>query len=110
MKFCPKCGTKLSVASESSKINLHCWKCGYTDKLKDKETKIQQTPPSRKEKIVIIDEDVGKIRTLPTTKMECPECGNVEAYYWMVQTRGGDESTTQFFRCVKCSHTWREYS
>jgi DNA-directed RNA polymerase subunit M len=27
----------------------------------------------------------------------------------MVQTRRADESATQFFRCTKCGHTWREY-
>ena len=110
MKFCPKCGTKLSVTNDSSKISLSCWKCGFKAGLEDKETKIRQSLPPQKEKIVIIDEEVGKIRTLPITKMECPKCGNGEAYYWMVQTRGADESTTQFFRCVKCSHSWREYS
>ena len=110
MKFCPKCGTKLSVGSENSKFNLHCWKCGFEAEPVDKQTKIQQIPSTRREKIVVIDKDVEKIRTLPKTRMECPKCGNGEAYYWMVQTRGGDESTTQFFRCVKCSHTWREYS
>jgi DNA-directed RNA polymerase subunit M len=29
---------------------------------------------------------------------------------WQVQTRGGDEASTQFFRCTKCGHTTREYS
>ncbi len=110
MKFCPKCGTKLSVASGSPRMNLTCWKCGFKAELNEKKTNMQQIPPNRKEKIVVIDKKVEKIRTLPKTKMECPKCGNGEAYYWMVQTRGGDESTTQFFRCVKCSYTWREYS
>jgi DNA-directed RNA polymerase subunit M/transcription elongation factor TFIIS len=27
-----------------------------------------------------------------------------------VQTRGSDESSTQFLRCTKCSYTFREYS
>ncbi|MGH9996735.1 MAG: transcription factor S, partial [Nitrososphaeraceae archaeon] len=25
-------------------------------------------------------------------------------------TRSADEATTQFYRCTKCSHTWRNYS
>ena len=110
MKFCPKCGTKLSVTSGSSKMNLSCWKCGFKAELDEKKMDMQQITSNRKEKIVVIDKEVEKIRTLPKTKMECPKCGIGEAYYWMVQTRGGDESMTQFFRCVKCSHTWREYS
>jgi DNA-directed RNA polymerase subunit M len=34
----------------------------------------------------------------------------MEVYVWQVQTRGGDEASTQFFRCTKCGHTFREYS
>jgi DNA-directed RNA polymerase subunit M/transcription elongation factor TFIIS len=29
---------------------------------------------------------------------------------WIVQTRGSDESSTQFMRCVKCGYTFREYT
>jgi hypothetical protein len=28
----------------------------------------------------------------------------------MLQTRSADEATTQFYRCTKCGHTWRNYS
>ncbi|MCW3991867.1 MAG: hypothetical protein NWE79_04105 [Candidatus Bathyarchaeota archaeon] len=27
----------------------------------------------------------------------------------MVQTRSADESPAQFYRCIECGHTWREY-
>jgi DNA-directed RNA polymerase subunit M/transcription elongation factor TFIIS len=37
----------------------------------------------------------------------CPECGNVQAYWWIVQTDSADEASAQFFRCTKCNHTWR---
>ena len=37
----------------------------------------------------------------------CPECGNIQAYWWIVQTDSGDEPSAQFFRCTKCNHTWR---
>lgn len=47
--------------------------------------------------------------TLPTTKIECPRCGNDIAYWWTLQTRAADEPETQFFRCTKCHYTWREY-
>ncbi|MEM3032488.1 MAG: transcription factor S, partial [Nitrososphaerota archaeon] len=48
---------------------------------------------------------------LPTTHdVECPQCGNNEAKWWTVQTRSADEPMTQFFRCTKCGHTWREYA
>ncbi len=63
-----------------------------------------------KEKIVIIGKTEEKVRTLPKTSAVCPKCGHSEAFYWLVQTRGADESSTQFFRCTRCSSTWRETS
>jgi len=42
-----------------------------------------------------------------TDAVECPECGNRQAFWWIVQTDSADEPSTQFFRCTKCSHTWR---
>jgi len=46
---------------------------------------------------------------LPTTNSRCPECGNNIAYWWLRQLRSADESEVRFFRCTKCSRTWREY-
>ncbi len=48
--------------------------------------------------------------TLPTVNVNCPKCGHGEAVWWMLQTRSADEPTTQFYRCIKCEHTWRDYS
>ena len=57
----------------------------------------------------VFEENEGK-ETLPTIKKECERCGNDEAVWWMLQTRSADEPTTQFYRCSKCAHTWRDYS
>jgi len=97
---------------KDSKVLLKCPHCGY--ELKSKKTappaitKVLEKPS--REPIVIIGEKEAKLKTLPTEKVECPKCGNMEAYVWLVQTRGADESSTQFFRCTKCRVTWREYS
>ena len=42
-----------------------------------------------------------------TDAVECPKCGNKQAFWWIVQTDSADEPSTQFFRCTKCNHTWR---
>jgi len=41
--------------------------------------------------------------------VECPTCGNNEAFWVLRQTRAADEPETKIYRCVKCSHSWREY-
>ncbi len=113
MEFCPKCGTRLVLSQKKvkSKVEnyLTCPKCGYQRKVTQGETILAKViEPQAAEQIAVLDEEAANIRTLPITKTECPKCGNREAFWWMVQTRGADESTTQFFRCTKCNHTWRE--
>ena len=45
--------------------------------------------------------------TLPLTDADCPKCEHEKAYYWLVQTRAGDEADTKFLKCEKCKHTSR---
>ncbi|MGD9130828.1 MAG: transcription factor S [Candidatus Bathyarchaeota archaeon] len=115
MEFCPKCGMRL-VSKHAKKAKkdvfyLVCPKCGYKKKTEDKPTVAPKpVKPSPQESIAIIGKKEQKLRTLPTVRIECPKCGNNTAYAWQVQTRGTDESSTQFFRCTKCNYTFREYS
>jgi len=116
MEFCPKCGTRLVPSKKKSKkaaAMLCCPKCGYKKKLSTEDASpkvakvIQHTPQKL---VVVIGKNEQKLRTMPTARIECPKCGNHLAYVWQVQTRGSDESSTQFFRCTKCGYTFREYS
>lgn len=106
MKFCSECGTLLVIDRKNQ--CLKCSKCGYEERLEGRIT--YSRTGSEKDKIVVIGRKERNLRTTPQVKMKCPDCGNNKAYWWMVQTRGIDESTTQFYRCTKCGHTWREYS
>jgi len=116
MEFCPKCGTRLVPVKKKNKksaATLCCPKCGYKKKLSSEEVspkvaKVIQHPPQKL--VAVIGKDAQKLRTMPTARIECPKCGNHLAYVWQVQTRGSDESSTQFFRCTKCGYTFREYS
>jgi len=115
MEFCPECGTRLTPArrkeGRKATLLLSCPKCGYekqTERALEPIPKIIEHTPQ--ECIAVIGKEEQKLRVLPTVRVECPKCGNNLAYAWQVQTRGSDESSTQFFRCTKCNYTFREYS
>lgn len=84
-----------------------CPKCGR--ETRRSEPVVQKLGTAR-ESVVVIGKETKALQTLPTMKVICQKCGHGEAVYWMVQTRGGDEASTQFFRCTKCAWTWREYA
>ncbi|TET25288.1 MAG: transcription factor S [Candidatus Bathyarchaeum sp.] len=92
-------------------FHLVCPKCDYTKHAGDKPSVVPKPiERSPQESIAVIGKEEQKLRTLPTVRVECPKCGNHTASAWQVQTRGTDESSTQFFRCTKCNYTFREYS
>jgi DNA-directed RNA polymerase subunit M len=119
MEFCPNCGMRLVLKQELSNDKemflLRCLKCEYTKPVTKEESFtpkpgiVKDDDSSEQKLITVIDEKQMKIRTMPVTKRVCPKCKNRTAYWWMVQTRGADESSTQFFRCTKCDHTWRKF-
>tara|TARA_Y100000034_G_C6854295_1_gene387958 strand:- start:19 stop:333 length:315 start_codon:yes stop_codon:yes gene_type:complete len=103
--FCPKCDSLLVAKKKGGKNVLSC-SCGYSSK--DTEDIVIKEENKEDSKIEVVDK---KIETLPKTEdEECKKCGTKEAYYWLVQTRAGDEAETRFFRCTKCEYTWRAYS
>jgi len=106
MKFCPNCDIRLKKIADTTVLS--CSKCDYTegDSNKSKKIDVQEEPKSD---FMVLDENEGK-DVLPTIEIECEKCGNNEAVWWMLQTRSADEPTTQFYRCTKCSHTWRNYA
>jgi DNA-directed RNA polymerase subunit M len=114
MEFCPNCGTRLTIKKSANSLELACPKCGYTKP----EAPNAVVPPVDKvishgpqQMVAVIDKaDAAKGTTLPTINVECPNCGNNTAFVWQVQTRGADESSTQFMRCTRCSYTFRENS
>ena len=104
MKFCPTCEVRL----KKSDSGLKCSKCGYAEGDSVDTKKIKEEDETVSE-FNVLDENEGK-EALPSIKIDCEKCGNDEAVWWMLQTRSADEPTTQFYRCTKCSHTWRDYS
>lgn len=98
--FC-ECG---SIMIPSGKDKVTCRSCGKSAFKKTEGIKI--TEKAKKKEIEVIEDDSPD---LPKTDKECPECGNREAWYWLIQTRAADEPPTQFFKCTACKHIWREY-
>lgn len=100
MEFCPKCGAMLVVKAK----NLGCPRCsynsGHTGTLR-----ISEKIDERKEVAVISK----NIEVNPIVEETCPKCAHKKSYFWLQQTRSSDEASTKFFKCVKCSHTWRNY-
>ena len=90
-----------------------CPKCGYVKKDLDQKTESKGSGKVFKhtlhQQVTVIGKE-DQVNTMPTMRVECPNCGNMLVYVWQVQTRGGDEASTQFFRCTKCNHTFREYT
>ncbi len=87
---------------EKNKTFMAC-SCGY----KEVSGEVLKEKFEREKKDLQIADDS---ENHPVTKADCEKCGNKDAYFWMVQTRAGDEPETKFFRCTKCKHTWRDYS
>lgn len=101
--FCPHCKS-LMVSSGGQ---LKCRKCGHIREVEGDERMMKKS--RRVEKEITIVDDTQETRTLPTTRVRCPDCGHDTAEWWLRQLRSADESEVRFFRCVKCKYTWREY-
>ena len=101
--FCPKCGSILRPVEKKGKRVIGC-SCGY---IADKDQKFEVKEKAKEQKEIEVIEK--EIETKPLIKTKCPKCGHDRAYFWTMQTRAADEPETQFFKCQKCSHQWREY-
>jgi len=103
MKFCPNCGGILVPVP--GKKRFYCRVCGKGYNVEEKFVPVANIKKERK--VFMIGEEKDKH---PKTKIECPRCGNNEAYWWVKQTRASDEAPTKFYKCTKCEYIWREYS
>ncbi|MBI4448748.1 transcription factor S [Candidatus Woesearchaeota archaeon] len=106
--FCPKCGSLLMPKVIKNEKVTAC-SCGYTNKTASGAGVLKETVQGKRLVGDVVSEDQDDAK-LPKTRAECNKCGSQEAYLWTKQTRAGDEPETKFLKCVKCKHTWRDYS
>ena len=105
MEFCSECGTLLVPETIDDKKVLKCSKCGTMREIGgSREKYVVSQEMGDKDNVVVVKEEVVPF---PTTKATCKKCGNTEAYYYSVQTRGGDESETVYMTCTSCKHVWK---
>lgn len=103
--FCKECGGLLKKKKKGKKEVLVCNSCGIEYERSKVKTEIKEKGKDKKDIEVVEKEETGK----EVVKEKCPKCGHGKAYFWTVQTRAADEPETRFYKCAKCSHTWREY-
>ncbi len=101
MEFCPKCGGLLM----NKEKNSVCLSCGYVSN--SKITLEASEKGKVKSQVDVVDDDASEVN--PIIQAKCQKCNNNQAYFWILQTRAGDEASTRFFKCTKCKHIWREY-
>jgi transcription factor S len=101
--FCPTCGSLLKPKQLKEKRILAC-SCGYTSSGSASGAAISEKGRGS-QGVEVVEE----VESKPLVDATCGKCGHTKAYYWSIQTRASDEPETQFFKCEKCRHTWREY-
>lgn len=112
VQFCPNCKS-LMYPSADDNTTWICKTCNYQSK-RDLSERSVITIEARgkvdlmKGEVISSDESSGSGGGGARTEANCPECGHNEAYWHLIQIRAADEAPTRIYRCVKCSHTWRE--
>ena len=104
LELCEKCGSMMVPVKKGESTYLKCTECDFVKKKEIKCAKLTEQG-KKKEKVATTESSVE----LPITNKMCPKCEHTKAYYFLRQTRSADEPPTQFFKCAKCGHNWREY-
>jgi len=100
--FCPDCKSLMYLRDGV----MRCSRCDFESTHDDDNNRLIVSSMVEEKELAVFESDLD---TLPKARIECPKCGNKEAWWHIRQTRAADEPSTRFYRCTKCKHTWREY-
>ena len=103
MKFCDECGSMMKT-EDSAWV---CDSCGHETQ-RDKAAEQQMVTTEGQVESEIVDVSDAQETGLPTTTVQCVECDNDSAYWYLQQIRAADESETRLLICTECEHKWRE--
>eukprot|EP00668_Euglena_longa_P033463 GGOE01043036.1.p4 GENE.GGOE01043036.1~~GGOE01043036.1.p4 ORF type:complete len:108 (+),score=39.79 GGOE01043036.1:38-361(+) len=106
MLFCPHCGNLLLVEATAEALRFFCQTCPYTCNVKSKvEERLIMKQKNVEDAMGTAVWEGSQRITVP-----CPakHCSGSEAYFKEFATRGADEPTTQFFKCLECGEQWKE--
>lgn len=101
MEFCEDCGSMMQAEDD-------IWVCTSCGREQPKDPEADYVLSEEQEVSEVIETGTGGETGLPTTEVQCPECDNDQAHWYMQQIRAADESETRFFVCTECEHRWRE--
>ncbi|MBI4095318.1 MAG: transcription factor S [DPANN group archaeon] len=106
MKFCDKCGALLMPGKGKT---LSCPSCGK--RVKAEKLIIKESGDKKHPKLKKVPKEIKA--TEPVVDATCDKCKNKKAYWWTAQVGaagpGADEvPEVEFYRCTKCSNTWRK--
>lgn len=110
MLFCPTCGNLLLVrrSFETSLQEFYCQTCPYTFPISPSQHFISRTELENRKQVDDVLGGSDAWKNVDTTDATCPKCENGRAYFMQIQIRSADEPSSIFYKCVKCSHQWRE--
>lgn len=105
MEFCDDCGSMMKAGEGED--HWVCESCGF-EKGRNAKEEAQMVTTQGQEETEIVDVTDAENKGLPTTEVQCVNCDNDRAHWYLQQIRAADESETRFLICTECEHKWRE--
>lgn len=105
LTFCENCGNRLTISEYSHVYGFKCHSCPYKRIIQER---IESAKYSKLKEVDDVLNDANTWKNVDQAETKCPKCEHEKAYFMQMQIRSADEPSTTFYRCVSCSHNWKE--